>query len=632
MARIPSAASVQEAQIGPVGVARVPAATTINLGNLTDAAIKAAEVYNKIERDNDAVQVERGLTSAAVKFDELDSNTKSREGTTAEIIDYSAGEHTKIKNDIIKTFKSDRARLEMERRLEPLSRVYQKSALDYAQKAGFDNTDKSVRSTLSAFGNTIMRDPMQADAMAAQGQMSILLGAAGSPKIMREKLTADWAAAVPEYAIRGIIDRDPQEALRVLARGSLGEDGAMPFDKTISPERQAQLKKSAEVEINAKRIEETRQRIELDRAEAKARESVKDKFTVGILAPAEEQPAVTATEIARDKTLNAADKEHLITLMERRGALVEKKSQGATMENIVQQLAAGTLTADNVRNSNLPSVGDGSKEHFLGVLRTMERQGETAAQRKTKSEQQGTMENIVQKLAAGELKTEDITKSNLPPTGEGSKEHFLGVLRARAVAEKAGDETKYGPAHMAMWKRVNADDTDPARLRDERVLDDMLGNGLTTAGVLQLRSEMQNRRTIQGASESEMRKFFVEKVVIPTLSGANLFTGKNDPNGDAAVAKYMLFFTQEYQRRVAAGEKPATILDPTASDYIGKNLKDYKRSDFDFLRDIMKANPDISGARPREYKTEADVRKDYQDGLLTRQEATKILREKFGKK
>ena len=604
MPQIPSARNVPEAQLGQAGVPRIPtlASDGVDIKSALDIAKYFATNEGKLEKERQAVHVEKALTNTASAFDAADAEMRTTSGSRAEIGDALAARQASIVAETAKTLGNEHMRNEFLRRAEPLQRAYLAHGLAYAEAAGFEHTENTVRSTLGAFGNAIMRDPASAAIYEKQGINSIAQGASTLPVRRREKLIKDWAAGVPEFALRGLVDNDPEEALRVLDRGRLPGEGGLSFDKVLPPEKQDALRASANVQIRARVALENQRRIEQDRAEEKAREVVRNKFTTGILSPTEQNPLPTPTAIAADKTLKATDKEHLITLMERRAAGEEKKSQAATMENIVQNLVGGVLTVDDVRNSNLPATGEGSKEHFIGILRTMERQGETLAQRKVKADQQGTMENMVQKLAAGTLTSDDITKSNLPPTGEGSKEHFLGVLRARQAAANR-DETSYGPAYQSVWSRVHLAEDDPTRLSDERHLNNMLitpenPNGLTTAGVLQLRSEIEGRRTLAGKGESDIKAATL-KGVERLISAANPFIGRSDSRGDYLYSQFLIAFDQEYRRERAAGKSAVSLLaDDSPGNIVKQLLPKYMRSNEQKMRDLFSDNEALMGRAP----------------------------------
>lgn len=372
-------------------------------------------------------------------------------------------------------------RLAWDQGASTLSAQLLKDAGSWQMKLAGAKASQDYLTALDANRNVLLRDPLQFQPILAYNE-SALNDPNGiyarMPALDREKLKRTSRAELAVSAVQGVIAQNPQAALEQLNGGAWGE--YLDADKTFT------LKRTAEIAINAQRVEQERARIEKERAEAAALDATRNKYMTMILAPKDGDAPLTATQIANDPSLagkgGAAVKEHLILLMERR-----------------------------------------AKEN--------------------------------------------------PST----------------------DEKHYGPLFQKLWDRTHASEDDATKLRDENELNGYLGNGLTVAGVVALRGEIQGRRTLDGAAEADQKKYFIDQVK-SDLTKSNSLIGVRDPKGDEQLKNFMIWFIPEYARQRKAGKTPAELLDSNSKDYLGKTIPNYRRSTTQIFQDIIEANGRPAGA------------------------------------
>ena len=216
-----------------------------------------------------------------------------------------------------------------------------------------------------------------------------------------------------------------------------------------------------------------------------------------------------------------------------------------------------------------------------------------------KEEERATQENIVQAMANGSLTTKMIMSSNLPPTGEGSKEHFLNVLRTRSK-ENAERPIKTVPSVMLdLFTRVHLPDGDPRKITDESALNDAyIGKQLSFEDFSRLRKEVTDARTPDGEKLGKRRSDFVSGVSAQ-IDKSNPLMGKIDASGKQQVYEFSYYVDQQVDAYRKAGKNPYDLFDPSKPDYLGspqvisgfqktiqQSMKDYS--------DRIRRAPDIS--------------------------------------
>jgi hypothetical protein len=174
----------------------------------------------------------------------------------------------------------------------------------------------------------------------------------------------------------------------------------------------------------------------------------------------------------------------------------------------------------------------------VSLLRAADVEGnrrEAEAVRLSKEAEIATQEAIVQKLAANKLTVPDILNSNLRPTGDGSKEHFLNVLRTRSK-EVAEAPIKTLPSVMLdLFSRVHLPTGYPRKITDEAVLNDAyIKKQLGFEDFTRLRKEVADARTPEGEKLGKRRNDFITGVAAQ-IDKSNPLMGKIDSSGKAGL-------------------------------------------------------------------------------------------------
>jgi hypothetical protein len=155
------------------------------------------------------------------------------------------------------------------------------------------------------------------------------------------------------------------------------------------------------------------------------------------------------------------------------------------------------------------------------------------------------------------------------------------------------DETTYGPGFVKAFQMVHAPEGTSGRITDPKELFNRLGpNGdLTMAGVEKLRGEIELRKTPEGASESEMKKQFLEYAK-SHISGEDLGMHMNDPKGAENYMKFLQFALPTYEAGRHAGKSPIQLLNPDSPDYVGKSIASFTRPMNVWYNDVIVDHPD----------------------------------------
>lgn len=201
-----------------------------------------------------------------------------------------------------------------------------------------------------------------------------------------------------------------------------------------------------------------------------------------------------------------------------------------------------------------------------------------------------TREVAIQKMAAGTLDTKFILNSNLPPTGEGSKEHFLNVLRARS---------KEGPVPERSDPKVFRDTF--AKIRSGEITSEaqveaiyaQSGGKLSWENTMQLRTEVQGKKTSAGQAEAQAKNQALQSLE-RSITKRDPLTGIADPKGEENWIGYNTWFLTEYEKQRKAGKSWQELLDPKKDGNLITPSRQYQRPMNEVINDIInppKGNP-----------------------------------------
>ncbi|SOD41312.1 hypothetical protein [Nitrosovibrio sp. Nv4] len=187
-----------------------------------------------------------------------------------------------------------------------------------------------------------------------------------------------------------------------------------------------------------------------------------------------------------------------------------------------------------------------------------------------KEEEIATQEEIVQAMANGTLTTKMILNSKLAPTGGGSKEHFLNVLRTRNK-EVVEAPIKTVPSVMLdLFSRVHAPTDDPRKITDEAELNNAyIKKQLSFEDFTRLRKEVADARTPEGEKLGKRRNDFMSGIS-PQIDKSNPMMGKIDASGKQQVYEFGFYVDQQVEAYRKAGKNPYDLFDPSKPDFLGK--------------------------------------------------------------
>lgn len=198
-------------------------------------------------------------------------------------------------------------------------------------------------------------------------------------------------------------------------------------------------------------------------------------------------------------------------------------------------------------------------------------------------QQLATQNDFLIKMNENKLSAQDILKSNLEPFGSGSKDQFIRMLESE---NKNGGILKTNPeVFFNLFSRINLPDGDPNKISVEGDLNEYLGRGVSYEDLNKLRDEVTGGKTEKGRIEGELRKQLFE-VAKGQLSKANAFTGVRDPEGDERMLSFTMFAYDQIKEAQKEGKPIRDLLNPKSKDYLGNFIGNYKRTPQEIIRSM----------------------------------------------
>lgn len=261
---------------------------------------------------------------------------------------------------------------------------------------------------------------------------------------------------------------------------------------------------------------------------------------------------------------------------ERQRRLLEaqaRQEQEVTRQQFVKKWTDNSLTTEEILLSNLPAQGDGSKEHYIQLM--IARAKELNKGKGDAQDQEATRQAFVEKSFSDTLTPKEVLASNLEAVGQGSKEHFLNEIERKAKEKAKTKESK-----------------EERFVKDPRLFATMLSQIRT--GDIKSEQDLETRYTssinknrgIDFDDLKELRKEFDE---MRTPDGRTLLSSKDkvlqgmkpsidksvldklDPEGSAAFLEYQQFVSSEVNRYRKEGKDPYRLFDSNNTDeYVGR--------------------------------------------------------------
>ncbi len=254
------------------------------------------------------------------------------------------------------------------------------------------------------------------------------------------------------------------------------------------------------------------------------------------------------------------------------------------------QLAKKQLDAkqwDNFFDGDAKYQMYGEVKQAESAMRIEEERRRTEAKRLREEQQTNTQNQMLSAMTENKLSTKEILESNLDPFGSGSKQQFLNMLEAHENSKANKIKTDSG-VFISLFEKIHLPDGNTNKIVDENDLNRYLGKGLTIESLNQLRAEMQGKKTQAGSTESELKKGVID-IAKGQLTRSNPLTGIRDPIGDEQQQRFMSWFLTEYEEKRKAGKSATELLDPNSSDYLGKQIGRFTRSQQQILQDMTRS-------------------------------------------
>lgn len=192
-------------------------------------------------------------------------------------------------------------------------------------------------------------------------------------------------------------------------------------------------------------------------------------------------------------------------------------------------------------------------------------------ERLRKEEVKQIQDSFIPLLDQNKLTSDTVIKSKLDPVGEGSKEHFLNVILARA---KEAAKEKPFDKNWAMFsdvlkgireKRI----TSESQIEQIFVESSRANRGVDWEMLKSLRQEFNDMRTPQGEILSQTVKNFEEKFK-HQIDKSNPMLGQIDQQGQTQYGNWQRFVLDKVNEYKSAGKDPYLLFREGAPDYLAR--------------------------------------------------------------
>lgn len=163
-----------------------------------------------------------------------------------------------------------------------------------------------------------------------------------------------------------------------------------------------------------------------------------------------------------------------------------------------------------------------------------------------------------------------------------------------------------------LFDRIHLPEGDPNKITSVAQLNPHFADGLDKSTFNFLRNELQDEQNLSNRAEWPRIKQFLDgaKGQLRKIKALNIA----DPQGDQRFLEFRMQFTQEYKRRIEAGQSPEEILSPNSKNYIGQMLNEFSATPQEVMRlksrslktrglptpDLPQANEKVEKRKPGE--------------------------------
>ena len=197
------------------------------------------------------------------------------------------------------------------------------------------------------------------------------------------------------------------------------------------------------------------------------------------------------------------------------------------------------------------------------------RRREAEAERLRKKEVEATNQQMVEHYSTKSLTAPMVLKSNLPATGEGSKEHWIKMIEAQNKEHHEAPIKKDPRLFVDTLQQIRQGKiTSTTQIEDLFAQSAQRGSGLTWDDTKQLRQEFVDMRTPEGAKLGQQVDAFLASRK-PLIDKSNPMMGKIDPTGGLKYYDYLEMVQSRIAEYKRDGKDPRTLLDPKSPEFLG---------------------------------------------------------------
>lgn len=359
-------------------------------------------------------------------------------------------------------------------------------------------------------------------------------------------------------------------------RGELNQDA--------SPEVQRALSKHAVEALSRGLIhltgEEYARRIDQARADVNTQQQ-RMAQQEGLAIAAGDSDGAMTQRTQRMELLERAQSHGTITAQER--AAATKEGTHATWEMVAQRnpdfmlrLQAGVQAGEGY-----PAGMDPEKLQHYAQVAHWTIAGRDAEMRRLKAEakeelemaQDATQKQFLIEIQNGTLTVDKIINSNLKSVGDGSKEHFINVLKTRADEKSKPIKPDHGlfadlMTDIRKFRITNENDLDRYYVDSAK-----RGHGIDYDDLMKLRKEFEELKTPDGQTLARRKDALFDGI---KHSITDSVMNRNDPQGDADFAQYQAWVNGQLDKAREQGKDPHLLLMPRIGgkenpDYLGRD-------------------------------------------------------------
>lgn len=181
---------------------------------------------------------------------------------------------------------------------------------------------------------------------------------------------------------------------------------------------------------------------------------------------------------------------------------------------------------------------------------------------------------------------EDVMNLNLPVTGNDGVNKQALLDRIRQV--EFGPVKRDNAVFADMYERAALPPDDPRRLDPRMIREAVAARRIDVADEAKLLKVLQNTGTPQGRLEEQAKKTFL-RAARNTIERRDPMTNLLDPMSAENYVAFEQEFFREYERRMAAGESSADLLNPNNPKGLWPSVRSYQRTAQEILRDQVDA-------------------------------------------